>query len=126
MRSWLPPLAVLLLLAGCAKPQPSAYVGGAAAAGTEGVSLGTNASGENCNQLPGNAPDTVAVFCGTWQQPAATILSDGAYGTASPMNVATSGTWRDTIDLRFACDAPVAASILGDAQAAVLQCRRRI
>ena len=46
--------------------------------------------------------------------------------TATPMSVATSGPWRDTINLRFACDAPVATSILGDAQAAVLQCRRRI
>ncbi|HME23576.1 MAG TPA: CHAT domain-containing tetratricopeptide repeat protein [Acetobacteraceae bacterium] len=126
MRSWLAPLAVLSSLAGCAQPQPSAFVGGGAAQSTEGVSLGTNASGESCNQLPGNAPDTVAVFCGTWQQPAATIRTERASGGATPMSVATSGRWRDTIDLRFACDAPVAASILGDAQAAVLQCRRRI
>src|SRR5271166_3596754 len=126
MRSWLAPLAVLLSLAGCAKPQPSAYVGGVAASGSESVSLGTNASGESCNQLPGNVPDTVAVFCGTWQQPAATIRTDGASGTATPMSVAASGAWRDTIDLRFACDAPVATSILSDTQAAVMQCRRRI
>jgi CHAT domain-containing protein len=126
MRLWLAPLALLLSLAGCAKPQPSAIIGGAAAAGAEGVSLGTNASGENCNQLSGNAPDTVAIFCGTWQQPAATVRTEAASGVTAPMSVATSGTWRDAIDLRFACDAPVATSILGGAQAAVMQCRRRI
>jgi CHAT domain-containing protein len=125
MRSWLVPLAVLSLF-GCTQPQPSTYVGGVAASGTEGVSLGKNTSGESCNQLPGNAPGTVAIFCGTWQQPAANIRADGTSDVATPMSVATSGTWRDTIDLRFACDAPVATSILGDAQAAVLQCRRRI
>ena len=115
MRSWLAPLAVLLSLAGCAKPQSSSYVGSVAASGSEGVSLGANASGESCNQLPGNAPDTVAVFCGTWQQPAATIHTSGASGAATSMSVATSGAWRDTIDLRFACDFPVATSVLGDA-----------
>jgi CHAT domain-containing protein len=125
MRAWLVPLA-MLWLAGCAQPQSSAYVGGAPSAGTEGVSLGANASGESCNQLPGETSDSVAVFCGTWQQPAATIRSDGASGAATPMSVATSGAWRDTIDLRFTCDAPVATSILGDSQAALLQCRRRI
>jgi CHAT domain-containing protein len=91
---------------------------------TEGVSLGKNASGESCNQLPGGAPNSVAIFCGTWQQPAAQIQADGPMAT--PMSIATSGPWRQTIDLRFACDAPVATSILGDAPAAVLQCRRRI
>ncbi len=126
MRSWLVPLAIVSLLAGCARPEPSTYVGGSAAQGTEGVSLGKNASGESCTQLPGASPDTVAVFCGTWQQPAATIRADGTSGAATPMGVATSSDWRTVIDLRFACDAPVATSILGDVQAALMQCRRRI
>ena len=126
MPTWLVPLAVLLFLGGCARPPPAEYVGGVAASGAEGISLGTSASGESCNQLPGGAPDTVAIFCGTWQHPAASIRTDGAVGTATPMSIATSGRWRDAIDLRFACDAPVATSVLGDAQAAVLQCRRRI
>ena len=126
MRSWFIPLVVLLLLAGCAKPQPYDYVGGAAGRGVEGVSLGQNASGETCSQLPGEAPDAVAVFCGTWQQPAALIRADGAAGAATPMSVAASSPWRDIINLRFTCDAPVATVILGDSQAAVMQCRRRI
>src|SRR6516162_9805780 len=100
MHSWLALMVVLLPLAGCAQPQSSAFVGGVAAQSTEGVSLGTNTSGESCNQLPGNAPDTVAVFCGTWQQPAATIRTERASGGATPMSVAISGSWRDSIDLR--------------------------
>jgi CHAT domain-containing protein len=124
--SWPVSLAVLWLLAGCARPLPSDYAGGAGAQGTEGVSLGKNASGESCNQLPGDAPNSVAVFCGTWQQPAARIRTDPAGGTATPIGVATSSQWRQTIDLRYACDAPVATSILGGAEAAVMQCRRRI
>ena len=88
------------------------------------VSLGKNASGEICNQLPGEAPDTVAVFCGSWEQPAARIRTVG--DAATPMQVATSSPWRDTIELRFICDAPVATSILGDMPAALMHCRRRI
>ena len=126
MRASLVALALLSLLAGCAKPQPSDYLGGAAGHGVEAVGLGQNTSGETCSQLPGDAPDSVAVFCGSWQQPAARIHADGATGTATPMTIAASGPWRDTINLRFICDAPVATSILGDAQAAVMQCRRRI
>ena len=65
MRSFVAELAVLCLLAGCAKPPPSAYVGGAASAAQgEGISLGANASGETCSQLPSGAEDTVDVFCG--------------------------------------------------------------
>jgi CHAT domain-containing protein len=126
MRGALLQVAMLGLLAGCAQPRPSDYVGGAAGQGIEGISLGKNTSGESCNQLPGDAPNTVAVFCGTWQQPAARIRADGTSTEATPMSVATSGDWRDTINLRFACDTPVATSILGDTQAAVLQCRRLI
>ena len=125
MHSWLAALAVLGLLAGCAQPPPSAYVGGAPT-GTQGVSLGTNASGETCNQLPGDSPDSVAVYCGTWQQPAARIRADAASGAATPMSIATSGAWRETIDLRFDCNPPTATSILGGEPAVMLQCRRRI
>ena len=83
--------------------------------------------GRPATSCPATAPDAVAVFCGTWQQPAAHIRADGAAGTATPMSVATSGPWRETIDLRFTCDAPTATVILGgDAQAVVLQCTRRI
>ena len=110
MRASLTALAVLSLLAGCARPQPSDYLGGAVGRGVEAIGVGQNASGETCSQLPGDARDTVAVFCGTWQQPAARIHAGDAAGTATPMTVAASGPWRDTINLRFICDAPVATS----------------
>src|SRR5690348_13378375 len=126
MRSLLAPLALLSLLAGCTHPRPSDYVGGAAGLGMTGIGLGKNASGENCSQMLGDAPDTVAVFCGTWHQPAARIHTDSAPGSTKLMSVATSGPWRTTVDLRFACDAPRATSILGGDPALVLQCRRRI
>jgi CHAT domain-containing protein len=143
MRPWFAPLLIISLLTGCAQPHPSDYVGGGGVHSGDAVSLGKNASGETCNQLPGEAPDTVAVFCGSWEQPAArvrTIELDRAIQTsgdstsghhapssaATPMQVATSSPWRDAIDLRFICDAPAATSILGDMQAALLQCRRRI
>jgi len=124
MRSWLAPLAIISLLAGCAQPHPSSYVGGAGARSGDAVSLGNNASGETCNQLPGEAADTVAVFCGSWEQPAARIRTMS--GAATPMQIATAGPWRDTIDLPFICDAPAATSILGDMPAALMNCRRRI
>ena len=124
MRSWLTPLAIMSMLVGCAQPHPSDYVGGGGVHSGNAVSLGKNASGEICNQLPGEAPDTVAVFCGSWEQPAARIRTVG--DAATPMQVATSSPWRDTIELRFICDAPVATSILGDMPAALMHCRRRI
>ncbi len=127
MRSFVAELAVLCLLAGCAKPPPSAYVGGAASAAQgEGISLGANASGETCSQLPSGAEDTVDVFCGSWQQPAARIRADGSSADTTPMSAATAGSWRETIDLRYVCNAPVPTSILGGEQAVVLQCTRRV
>jgi CHAT domain-containing protein len=126
MRLWLVTFALIPVLAGCAKPQSSDYVGGAGAASTEAVSLGKNASGEACNQLPGDTVDSVAIFCSTWQQPAARVRSTRPVGAETPMSVATQSDWRKSIDLRFACDPPVATSILGDAPASLLRCRRRI
>src|SRR3954447_21637483 len=118
MRSWLPRLAGLVLLTGCTSPHPADYAGGSPTGGAA-ISLGKNASGENCNQLPGDTRDSVAVFCGTWQQPAARVRTDGASADATPMSIATSSSWRETIDLRFACDAPVVTSILGGEPAVV-------
>jgi CHAT domain-containing protein len=127
MRSLLVGVTVLCLAA-CAKPPSSAYVGGAplAAKGNDAVSLGVNASGETCNQLPSGTPDTVDVFCGSWQEPAARVSRDGTGGSTTLMNVATSGTWRAGLELRYTCNAPVATSVLGGEPAVVLQCTRRI
>lgn len=123
-----PPIAAftaICLLAGCAQPLPSDYVvGGAGSKGHEGLSLGTNASGETCNQVQSGAA-SVDVFCGTWQQPAAQVRGTESGAGDAPLAIATSGAWRDTIDLRFACGQPAATSILGGQPAAILSCTRR-
>lgn len=118
----------LLCLSACTPPPSTAYVGGTklAADGNNAVSLGANASGESCNQLPSGSPDTVDVLCGTWQQPAAHVRTSGAASDASLMSVATTGPWRESLDLRFACNAPTTSSVLGGEPAVILQCTRRI
>jgi CHAT domain-containing protein len=128
MRSSLTGLMVLSLLAGCAQPPTSAYLGGTskAAQGGEGVSLGLNASGESCSQLPSGAADTVDVFCGSWQHPAARIRAGGSADPTGLMTAATSGAWRESINLRYACGTPAPTSILGGDPAVVMQCTRRI
>src|SRR5579872_1124600 len=128
MRPWFLRLIFACLLSGCAQPPPSAYVGGTSVAlqGNQGISLGQNASGESCNQLPSGASGSFDVFCGTWQQPAARIRADGPGDAASLMAVATSSPWRDGINERFACNAPTTTTILQGDPAVVLQCTRKI
>ena len=127
MRSLLAGLT-MLCLAACEKPPSSAYVGGALPALESGnaVSLGTNSSGESCNQLPSSAPDTVDVFCGSWEHPAARVRTGGPAGSATLMSIATSGPWRDGLDLQFTCSPPVTTSVLDGDPAVILQCTRRI
>src|SRR5690349_12548363 len=128
MRQWLLRLAFACLLASCAEPPPSAYVGGnpQLSQGNKGVSLGQNASGESCNLLPSGASGSFDVFCGTWQQPAARISDAGPGDTASMMSVATSSPWRSGINDRFDCNAPTTTTVLRGDPAVMLQCTRRI
>ncbi len=127
MRSLLAGLLVLGLAA-CTQPPPSSLVGGTklSADSSNAVSLGANASGESCNQLPSGARDSVDVFCGNWQQPAARVSSSTAANAGSLMDVATTGPWREALDLRYTCNAPTSSSVLGGEPAVVLQCMRRI
>src|SRR5579871_5649289 len=119
---------MLCMVGGCTQPPESAYVGGTASPtdASKGISLGANSSGENCNQLPSGSRDRVDIFCGTWQQPAARVHANGPADTATPLAIASSGAWRDGLELRFACNAPTTTTILGGDSAAVLQCTRRI
>jgi CHAT domain-containing protein/tetratricopeptide (TPR) repeat protein len=127
MRSLFTACTLACLLAGCALPPPGAYIGGnpAAAEGAKPVALGSDASGESCNQLPSDLANAVDVYCGTWQLPAAHIRFVPAT-TASPVELASGGAWRDTLELRYACAPPVSSSILDGVAAALLQCTRRI
>jgi len=127
MRALLIAAALACLLAGCTSPPPAAYIGGSAAsAGTaKGVALGNDTSGESCLQLPSDVADAIDVYCGTWQSPAARIRFQPAT-TATPEALATSGAWREALDLRYACAPPVGSTILDGAPAEMLQCTRRI
>jgi CHAT domain-containing protein len=125
MRPILALLALLAVVAGCSPPPPGAYVGGAAS-GQAATALGQDASGEACNQLPGDRPDAAEVFCGTWQQPSAVVRGGPRGGADALMGLATSGAWREALDERFVCQTPTQSSILGNQPALLLQCTRRI
>jgi tetratricopeptide (TPR) repeat protein len=112
-------------LAACDGPPPSAYLGGAPSS-AQAVSLGNDASGEACNLLPSDVAGAGDVYCGTWQLPAARVRAGGAADVAALRTLATAGPWRKTLDLRYACQAPVATTILGSEPALLLQCTRRI
>ena len=66
--------AVLLVgvLAGCSTPPESAFVSGGQSSRAEGgLTLGKNATGEDCTQQGlGEGAD---VYCGTWLQPSARV-----------------------------------------------------
>src|SRR5271163_617733 len=114
-------LAVLLALASCAVPPPSAYVQrvGTTKPAAQ-LSVGQNAVGEACTQSPaeGNGAD---IYCGTWQQPSARVRPGGAATGADLAQLATSSAWRVGIDERFACQPQTATSILGGQPAELMQ-----
>jgi CHAT domain-containing protein len=125
MRPVLALLALLAVLAGCTPPPPDAFVGGAPNR-QSATALGQDASGESCNQFPGDRPDSAEVICGTWKQPAAVVRAGPQGGADALMALATGGAWREALDQRYVCQAPTRSSILGGQQALLLQCKRRI
>jgi CHAT domain-containing protein/tetratricopeptide (TPR) repeat protein len=127
MRIVLPIGIALCLLVACTAPPATDYVGGTPtpASGAKGIAVGQNASGESCMQLPGGVPDAVDIYCGTWQLPAAWVRAAPAAG-GSLQQLASGGPWRESLDLRFACEPPTATTILGGEPAELLRCTRRI
>ena len=119
-------LLVLLVAAlfGCGQPPPSAFVGGAA--GGPATALGRDANGESCNQLHGSGADSADIFCGTWQQPAARVRGGPPADRSSLLSVASTGLWRESLNARLICAAPVSTTVLDGQPAALLQCKRRI
>ena len=114
---------VLPLLATCATPPPSAYVGRSSQTSGSAQPLGKDQAGEDC-VLQSAGPAAAAVFCGTWQQPSAQVRRGAA--VASLMQAATSGPWRTALDVRVTCEAPTSTSILDGAPALLMQCRRKV
>ncbi len=122
----LPRLAfsLALLLAGCATPPPDAYLTGATGP-VKGVGIGRDASNEACVQQARGNTGSVDVFCGTWQQPSATVTRAGPGGPDALARIATEGAWRAALDTRFTCAAPQPTTVL-NAPALILSCTRRV
>jgi len=122
MRLLLAFAAAGLLLAGCSAPPPSAYLSRSAGPVT-GTPIGQDASNEACVQQA--RAGGVDVFCGTWQQPSATITRAGPGSAGQLMALATDSAWRATLDERFTCGAPQSTTVLGE-PAAVMDCTRKV
>ncbi len=113
-----------LLLASCAEPPPDAYFSRTTNAG-RGISIGNNAANEACVEQPRGASNTVDVFCGTWQQPSATVTRIGPGGPDTLAAIATTGPWRAGLDVRFVCQAAQSTTVL-DGPALVIACNRKV
>jgi CHAT domain-containing protein len=123
----LPILLIPAALAGCARPPATAYV--AATAGTASAQpVGKNAAGEACTQqaLATAAGQSVDIYCGSWQQPSATVRQEAALAPSGLAAAAQSGAWRSALDARFTCAAPAPTSILGGQPAVAMQCSRKV
>ena len=116
--------AALLVLAGCAGPPPSAYVGGSAAGAAEGLGLGRNSAGEACTQQ--GQGGSAAIFCGTWDQPSGHVSKADATDGQDLRRIATVSRWRNALDNRFDCGDPAATTILGGAPAVIMSCTRKV
>jgi CHAT domain-containing protein len=117
-------LGVLLGLAGCAVPPPSAYVKSFAAQKPAAqTAIGKNAVGEACTLEP--IDSGADIFCGTWQQPSARVRAGEAVAAGDLARIATASPWRAGIDQRYECQAPAATTILDGHPAELLQCTQR-
>jgi CHAT domain-containing protein len=130
----LPPILLVALLAACTVPPPSAYDQGQGAGGRSPTAtvLGRNTAGETCTSQPtgpggsAGAPPSLAIYCGTWDQPSAEVTRGPPSTAAGLMALATAGPWRAGINGRFACATPATTTITGGLPAVLLSCTRRI
>ena len=111
------------LLAGCARPPQSAYVGGKASAD---ISLGTNSVGEACTQTSGSAVHETNILCGSWDQPAARILQGGRADASQLPSLATSSAWRTGLETRLECASGAQNTVILGQPALLLHCTRRL
>jgi len=99
-------LLAVLFVGACTAPPPSAYTNRNSGP-PQGVAIGRDASNEACVQQGRGDGGTVDVFCGTWQQPSATIARVGPGGPhATPgvhaRNAAVRTSARHRWEERFA------------------------
>src|SRR5580698_116300 len=117
-------LAVLLVLASCAKPPQTAYdsqTGNSATAAS--LPVGQNAAGESCTiQRNGGNAD---VYCGSWDQPSAHAQTGGPATASDLTALASTSAWRASLEGGYACNAPSPTTILNGVPAEVLSCTQR-
>ncbi len=111
------------IVAGCSVPPPEAYLDGRGA--VKGTSIGRDASNEACVQQGRGTGGTVDVFCGTWQQPSATVSRLGAGGPGALAGIVGESAWRSGLEARFVCGAAQSTTVL-DQPALLLPCTRKI
>jgi CHAT domain-containing protein len=92
--------------------------------------VGANQIGENCRVVgaatePGatGLASTQNVMCGSWEKPSAKILVTRKEQSA--MELATSGWWRERLDVLASCGPPLPTSILDGVQAVAMDCQLR-
>ncbi|MBR0682610.1 CHAT domain-containing protein [Roseomonas eburnea] len=120
MRACFRSAALALLLAGCVRPPPEAYVpGGSSATAATAVAIGSNARGEACRML--RSGGGAEVFCGAWESPSARVRQ--VAGAPVPELAARATTAQAG---RMSCDAPTPTTVLGGQPAAVMNCRRHV
>ena len=117
--------AALALLASCNKPPASSYDSAGAQGGgnTVGLALGQNTAGESCTSQ--TTADGANVYCGSWDQPSAHVVRGGAASGASLATLATSSTWRASLESDYVCGTPAAGTILDQVPAEILSCTQR-
>ncbi|MGE4481450.1 CHAT domain-containing protein [Acidocella sp.] len=116
-------LALLLTMAGCAKPPASAYDQTGPLNGA-GLPVGQNSAAETCTlqQIGDGRAD---IYCGGWNQPSAHVQKGGTGDEAALATLATSSPWRAGLDSGNVCEAPHPAKILDDMPAEILPCTQR-
>ncbi len=121
--AWLLSLATLI---GCATPPPDAYVKAAGGSGSRAAqqAIGKNAVGEACT-IQETGQTSADIYCGSWQQPSARVRGGETAGANALSGIATDSPWRAALDRRYACQPPVATTILDGRSAQLLQCTQR-
>jgi CHAT domain-containing protein len=116
-------LVLGLALASCARPPQSAYETAAGTQNASGIPVGQNSAGESC-MLDRNG-NSAAIYCGSWDQPSAQVSQGGGASAADLPNLAATSAWRASLEASYQCNAPSAATIMGDVPAELLSCTQR-
>lgn len=113
-------ISVVTMVGACTLPPPETYLGGAARRDGTQLDLGTNSAGEPCSLLTG--PTVAQIHCGTYVEPAGYVNRFPA--DVDVRGVLTDSQWRQAMDNRFRCDAPVPIQAL-ELSGYAMACTRR-